>query len=211
LTAPAGGEFADGEHRRGGDVATVETAEEPAALLGDLAAVDPLPTPLVAPATIGSSKDKESVMAERGSKRLRATALVALMAAVLLFLAVPARASSPVNLTFEKEAVAPGAWEGTVSGDINGDLKSFLTACTGPNPCSGRIWHVEFDWVIDAGAESFTAHLSGVLNNVTGSVVMNGRVVDGFLEGAQVHEAGQLVNAETLGFEGTIRIMPATA
>jgi hypothetical protein len=67
------------------------------------------------------------------------------------------------------------------------------------------------DWVIDAGAESFTAHLSGVLNNVTGSVVMNGTVVDGFLEGAQVHEAGQLVNAETLGFEGTIRIMPATA
>jgi hypothetical protein len=192
-------------------VATVETAEEPAALLGDLAAVDPLPTPPLDPATIGSSKDKESVMAERGSKRLRATALVALIAAVLLFLAVPAKASSPVNLTFEKESVAPGAWEGTVSGDINGDLNSFLTACTGPKGCSGRIWHVEFDWVIDAGAESFTAHLSGVLNNVTGSVVMNGTVVEGFLEGAQVHETGQLVNAETLGFEGTIRIMPATA
>ena len=194
-----------------GDVATVETADEPAALLGDLAAVDPLRTPMVEPATVASSKDKEIVMAERGSKRLRATALVALMVAGLLFLAVPARASSPVNLTFEKEAVAPGAWEGTVSGDINGDLKSFLTGCTGPNPCGGRIWHVEFDWVIEAGAESFTAHLSGVLNNVTGSVVMNGRVVDGFLEGAQVHETGQLVNPETLGFEGTIRIMPDTA
>ena len=192
-------------------MATVEAAEELAAPLGDLAAADLRPTSPVRPATISSSMDKESVMAERRSKRMRATALVALVAAGLLFLAVPARASSPVNLTFEKEAVAPGAWEGTVSGDINGDLKSFLTACTGPNPCSGRIWHVEFDWVIDAGAESFTAHLSGVLNNVTGSVVMNGRVVEGFLEGARVHEAGQLVNAETLGFEGTIRIMPATA
>ena len=64
---------------------------------------------------------------------------------------------------------------------------------------------------IDAGAESFTAHLSGVLNNVTGSVVMDGTVVDGFLEGAQVHEQGHLVNAETLRFEGTIRVMPATA
>jgi hypothetical protein len=192
-------------------VATVETAEGSAALLGDLAAVDPIPTRPMDPATIGLSKEKESVMAERGSKRLRATALVALMVAGLFFLAVPARASSPVNLTFEKESVGERAWAGTVSGDINGDLKSFLTACTGPNPCSGRIWHVEFDWVIDAGAESFTAHLSGVLNNVTGSVVMNGTVVEGFLEGAQVHEAGQLVNAETLGFEGTIRIMPATA
>jgi hypothetical protein len=162
-------------------------------------------------ATIGPSKDKECVMAERGSKRLRALAFVALVAAGLLVLAVPARASSPVNLTFEKAAVAEGAWEGAVSGDISGDLTTFLTACNGPKPCTGPIWHVEFDWVIDAGSESFTAHLSGVLNNVTGSVVMNGTVVDGFLEGAQVHEEGQLVNAATFGFEGTIRIMPATA
>src|SRR5919106_5896200 len=95
-------------------------------------------------------------------------------------------------------------------GDIDGDLTTFLTACTGPNPCEGAVWHVEFDWIIDAGAESFTAHLSGVLNNVTGSVVMDGTVVDGFLEGAQVHEQGHLVNAETLRFEGTIRVMPAT-
>jgi hypothetical protein len=151
-------------------------------------------------------------MAERRSKRMRATALVvALVAAGLLFLAAPARASAPLQLTFEKEAVAPGAWEGTVSGDIDGDLTTFLTGCTGPNPCEGAIWHVEFDWIIDAGAESFTAHLSGVLNNVTGSVVMDGTVVDGFLEGAQVHEQGQLVDAATLRFEGTIQVMPATA
>jgi hypothetical protein len=63
-------------------------------------------------ATIGPSKDKECVMAERGSKRLRALAFVALVAAGLLVLAVPARASSPVNLTLEKAAVAEAAWEG---------------------------------------------------------------------------------------------------
>jgi hypothetical protein len=40
---------------------------------------------------------------------------------------------------------------------------------------------------------------------------MNGTVVEGFLEGAQVHEEGQLVNPATLGFEETIRIMPVTA
>ena len=61
------------------------------------------------------------------------------------------------------------------------------------------------------GGESFTAHLSGVLNNVTGAVIMNGTVVDGFLQGAQVHEEGQLVDAATLRFEGTIQVMPATA
>jgi len=128
-----------------------------------------------------------------------------------LSFAAPASATAPLRLTFEKEAVAVGVWEGSVSGDVNGDLTTVLTSCTGPNPCSGPIWHVEFDWIIDAGAESFTAHLSGVLNNQTGKVVMNGTVVDGFLRGAQVHETGQLVDAATLRFEGSIRVMPATA
>jgi hypothetical protein len=141
--------------------------------------------------------------------------LVGLMVAGLLsvspVLAAPASATPPLNLTFEKEAVAVGVWEGSVSGDVNGDLRTVLTSCSGPAPCSGQIWHVEFDWIIDAGTESFTAHLSGMLNNLTGSVVMDGTVVDGFLQGAQVHEEGQLVNAATLRFEGSIRVMPATA
>jgi hypothetical protein len=141
--------------------------------------------------------------------------LVGLMVAGLLsvspVLAAPASATPPLNLTFEKEAVAVGVWEGSVSGDVNGDLRTVLTSCSGPAPCSGQIWHVEFDWIIDAGTESFTAHLSGMLNNLTGSVVMDGTVVDGFLQGAQVHEEGQLVNAATLRFEGTISVMPATA
>ncbi|HKE76814.1 MAG TPA: hypothetical protein VKB57_24555 [Acidimicrobiales bacterium] len=125
-----------------------------------------------------------------------------------LALAAPVSASAPVTMAFEKEAVAPGVWQGTVAGDVNGDLTTRLTSCTG---CSGQIWHVEFDWIIDAGAESFTAHLAGILNTRTGKVVMNGTVVAGFLRGAQVHEEGQLVNAATLGFEGTITVLPATA
>jgi hypothetical protein len=141
--------------------------------------------------------------------------LIGLMAAGLmsfgLSIASPASATTPLRLTFEKEAVAVGVWEGSVSGDVDGDLTTVLTSCSGPNPCSGRIWHVEFDWIVNAGAESFTAHLSGILNNATGAVTMDGTVVDGFLQGAQVHEEGQLVNAATLRFEGTIRVMPATA
>jgi len=137
--------------------------------------------------------------------------LLAGLISVGLTHAAPASASVPLTLTFEKAAVGPGMWEGTVSGDIDGDLTTVLTWCTGPKPCSGTIWHVEFDWIITAGAESFTAHLTGVLNTSTGTVVMNGTVVAGFLQGAQVHEEGQLVNAATLGFEGTIRVMPSTA
>jgi hypothetical protein len=154
-------------------------------------------------------------MTVRTSMRRRMSVLVGLMVAGLLsvspVLAAPASATPPLNLTFEKEAVAVGVWEGSVSGDVNGDLRTVLTSCSGPAPCSGQIWHVEFDWIIDAGTESFTAHLSGMINNLTGSVVMDGTVVDGFLQGAQVHEEGQLVNAATLRFEGSIRVMPATA
>lgn len=156
-------------------------------------------------------------MAVHSSTRRWLSVVVALMAAGLLSVglgfAAPAGADStaPLRLTFAKEAVAVGVWEGTVSGDVAGDLTSKLTACTGPNPCSGTIWHVEFDWIIQAGAESFTAHLTGVLNNKTGAAIMDGTVVDGFLQGAQVHEEGHLVDAATLRFEGTIRVMPATA
>jgi hypothetical protein len=39
---------------------------------------------------------------------------------------------------------------------------------------------------------------------------MNGRVIKGYLEGARVHEKGQLIDPATLRFGGTIRIMPET-
>jgi hypothetical protein len=158
---------------------------------------------------------KEGVMRVRSTRRLLVSTLVGLVAAGLLSIglsfAAPAGAATPLQLTFEKQSVAVGVWEGTVSGDVDGDLTTVLTGCTGPNPCAGPIWHVEFDWIIVAGAESFTAHLSGVLNTVTGAAIMDGTVVDGFLQGAQVHEEGQLVDPATLGFEGTIRVMPSTA
>ncbi len=154
-------------------------------------------------------------MTVSSSTRRPVSVLVVVMLAGLvsigLSLAAPAGATAPLTLTFEKEAVAAGEWEGTVSGDVDGDLRTVLTSCTGPNPCSAQVWNVEFDWIIDAGAQSFTAHLSGILNTQTGKVVMNGTVVAGYLQGAQVHEEGQLVNAATLRFEGTISVMPATA
>lgn len=124
--------------------------------------------------------------------------------------ASPGTSNAPVRLDFDKSIVDPdGVWQGTVSGDIEGDLTTVLTSLR----VAGPIWHVTFDWIIDADDPdySFTANLSGTLNTKTGKVVMNGTIVDGYLLGAQVHEEGQLVDAETLQFQGTIRIMPATA
>ena len=120
---------------------------------------------------------------------------------------VAGASSAPVRLTFDKVATGPGVWHGTVAGDIDGGLTTDLLSLD----TTGPIWHVTFDWVIDAGPSSFTARLSGVLNTTTGGVVMDGTVVSGYLLGAQVHEEGQLVNPATIEFAGSIRLMPATA
>ena len=117
-----------------------------------------------------------------------------------------AAASDPVLISFDKSTSGPGTWSGSVSGDVEGDLTTTLLALTD----TGAIWHVTFDWVVDGDA-SFTARLSGTLNPSTGSVVMNGRVIEGDYLGAVVHEEGQLIDPATLHFQGLIRIMPATS
>ena len=117
--------------------------------------------------------------------------------------------SAPVRLSFDKSIVDPtaGVWEGATAGDVAGALRTELRGLQ----VTGPIWHVSFDWIVTAGPQSFTARLSGVLNTATGAVVMNGTVIDGWLEGAQVHETGQLVDPAVLRFQGSIRLMPATA
>jgi hypothetical protein len=134
--------------------------------------------------------------------------LAALAAATAsLAASAPATAAQPVRLQFSKHAVSEGVWQGTTTGDIAGELTTRLQSLR----VSGPIWHVTFDWIVDAGPRSLTARLDGILNTKTGTVVMNGTVIEGYLQGAQVHEAGQLVDPATLAFAGDIRIMPATA
>lgn len=121
--------------------------------------------------------------------------------------AQPAGNMSPVRLGFDKQGGVGGTWHGMVSGDVSGDLTTQLTSAHQ----TGQILHVTFDWIIDAGAQSFTAELEGTLNLNTGAVVMNGTVVEGWLVGARVHEEGQLIDPATGHFQGRILIFPATA
>jgi hypothetical protein len=133
--------------------------------------------------------------------------LVSICAAVALAVPAANASNAPVRLTFDKTAVASGVWQGTVSGDVTGGLTTKLLA----RDDTGPIWHVTFDWIVDAGPSSFTARLSGILNTQTGAVVMNGNVIAGAWLGAEVHEEGQLVNPVASRFTGSIRVMPATA
>ena len=139
--------------------------------------------------------------------------------------------TASVELSFDSpfDPTNPGVWVGTVAGDITGTLQTRMTDLQ----VSGPIWHARFEWTITAAdtfasrpgapldvhssqttmttGQSFVADLSGVLNIETGAVVMNGTVVEGYLLGAQVHEEGQLINADTLRFQGTIQVTAAEA
>jgi hypothetical protein len=137
-----------------------------------------------------------------GTKRI--FGLAALIAAVGAMTVAPiASAAPPLRLEFSKQAVEQGVWKGTVSGDIDGGLTTRAIAVDTSDP----VWRVTFDWIVDAGMQSFTARLSGTLDSVTGAVAMKGRVVEGYLLGAKVREKGQLVDPETLGFQGSITVI----
>ena len=139
--------------------------------------------------------------------------------------------TASVELSFDSpfDPTNPGVWVGTVAGDITGTLQTRMTDLQ----VSGPIWHARFKWTITAAdtfaswpgapldihssqttmttGQSFVADLSGVLNIETGAVVMNGTVVEGYLLGVQVHEDGQLSDADTLRFQGTIQVTAAEA
>src|SRR5262245_49409561 len=112
---------------------------------------------------------------------MRKLATIALLLSAVATVATPAASASnaPVRLSFDKSASAPGVWTGTVSGDLDGTLTTRLLSLD----VTGPIWHVTFDWTVEAGPSSFTARLSGILNTVTGGVVMDGTVISGHLLG----------------------------
>ena len=130
-------------------------------------------------------------------------ALLGAVGAISITTAATAKAP-PVHLTFQKAAVEPGVWSGTVSGDIGGALTTRLISLDDRRP----VWRVTFDWIVDAGPQSFTARLHGTLDTTTGAVAMKGHVIDGHLLGAKVREQGRLVDPATSAFEGTIDIYP---
>ena len=110
----------------------------------------------------------------------------------------------PLALTFEKTSVKDGVWEGRVSGDTRGRLRTVLRDVE----VLGDIWLVKFDWIVKAKDEEnrFTARMAGMLNTATGKVAMTGQVIEGYRLGAQVEEEGTLIDADTLSFKGTIEV-----
>ena len=137
--------------------------------------------------------------------------LAALAAGAALATSPASASNAPVQVDFVKHVVDPNAlvFQGTASGAVDGSLTSKLVSLDG---VTGPVYHVTFDWIVSAGAQSFTARTSGTWNTLTGAVVMNGSVISsGWLAGAQVHEQGHMTDPATLSFAGYLRFLPATA
>ena len=149
---------------------------------------------------------------KKWSLRAALVLLVASSAVVASASASAARTdgSKPIVVTFQKHLVDPAnlVFQGTTGGRVKGDLVSNMLP--GSLTIDGAIWHFTFDWIVTANSKhkSFIARTTGDFDTSTGSVVMDGSVIQGWHLGAPVHEEGLLIDPATFTFAGVIVISP---
>jgi hypothetical protein len=146
--------------------------------------------------------------------------MAVLLTMIALIVAVSPAGASPTGqdvIYFDKaydaaESATAGrpVFTGIVYGDVVGTLKS--TRLDYRSVGNSTIVLVTFRWEITDtelgdGDQSFTAVASGTLDNANGKVVMNGEVVSGYLLGTKFIEEGQLVDAATLRFQGSMKLV----
>ncbi len=144
--------------------------------------------------------------------------IMATAAAVSTLLAGPAAAlaadgpqppppAKAIDITFVKHLTDPQTvtFHGTTAGAVRGDLTSQLIGQTAP--ATTEYEFVEFRWTITSPARSFTAVTTGTLDTTTGVVAMTGTVTNGWNQGAEVLERGQLVDPTTETFTGDLVLL----
>lgn len=133
---------------------------------------------------------------------------VALVLAAVAAGSIPGSAlasNAATVIAFEKQWVGPGHYVGTAGDD--GTIEMFIY----DSSTTGDVQHFTATVLLSVPEGSLTAILDGRFNFNTGRVVLNGVVVDGWLEGARVHEDSQLVGLDPLTFVGTVQLMPGSA
>lgn len=132
---------------------------------------------------------------------------VGLAVSALLAITAPVAATqAPIILEFEKAAVGPGHYQGTVEGGGTIEMWLFDSSVIGNTQHFSAL--VE---VAGSTGGSFTAVVSGQINFSTGRVVLNGTVTGGSLAGARIHEESQLVGVDPFRFVGSVQVMPASS
>jgi hypothetical protein len=126
-------------------------------------------------------------------------------------------------VTFTKWITAYPAMAGVTGGEVPG---TFAGAVLSRDPFdNGTIVQLAARYGVIAAdpAHSFVAVIEGKQNNTTHEAVLNGRVVDGWLVGSQVHVTFDVIvpapdtscvpaaPVNRTCFQGTIRILPGSA
>jgi hypothetical protein len=132
-------------------------------------------------------------------------AIVALAA----FAGSAAASDAAIVLSFTKQgSVLDSHYVGTATGGAALDMQLSDKYWT------GEVQHfTATETLVWPGGRSLTAVLEGRFNNTTGATVLNGQVTSGWLQGAQVHEEGQLTGFSfpIASFAGSLQLMPGSA
>lgn len=94
-------------------------------------------------------------------------------------------------------------WTGTVSGAADGTLEVVLLSYR----ATGVVEHIRVELRVAAGDRSMTIRGNGVFNNETNRFVLAGKVVDGWREGARVHEESVRTDAATSSWVGMLSLV----
>ncbi len=144
--------------------------------------------------------------------RKLALALVLASLAVGSMPAFALQSKAAIVISFEKEGF--GHYLGMT--EDGGTIEMLITESS----VTGDVQHFTATlWLSFPDERSLRAIMDGRFDGNTGEVVLNGRVVEGWLEGARVHEESQLVGVDVnpdngdliLTFKGTVQLMPGSA
>ena len=118
------------------------------------------------------------------------------------------------KLSFDVSLLAPGLcdpafgelaiWQGTVGWEIRGTVRARLQGM--PLMIGGDTVPVKLNWVVSAGANSFTVPLEGTWNIKTGKLEMAGTVTEGFRTGERARLQAKLFDLRNLRFKGEMRV-----
>lgn len=123
--------------------------------------------------------------------------------AIAIAVANASEAKKPVVITFVKHKVGEGHYAGTTSD--GGTLDTWMSDST----VVGARQYFTATFVVDARqpGHSFTAVLRGSFDFNTLRTELDGRVTDGWRDGALAHEEGELTMFEPPTFEGALTLI----
>lgn len=145
-------------------------------------------------------------------KRIKLLAFVILALFVLTFALTgrspnetEANVPTDVVIAFDSRQITERVWEGPATGGAAGTVT--IEALNVPPALFKGTWAGATRWQVVAGANSFTAEMTGKINTYNGVLAMRGKVIGGANAGAAVTANAQIASINPHHFVGTMRVV----